>query len=76
MFKIVSLGGKMFKNDIKLVPIEQLQKTKNKKKKRTLCTAKLFQMFKQQLFPEIFLKFLYLKNETRIQRNQKKNKNK
>lgn len=45
MFKIVSLGGKMFKNDIKLVPIEQHQKTK----KRTLCMAKLFQMFKQQL---------------------------
>ena len=45
MFKIVSLGGKMFKNDIKLVPIEQLQKTK----KGTLCMAKLLQMFKQQL---------------------------
>lgn len=52
MFKIVSLGGKMFKNDIKLVPIEQLKKTKTKK--RTLCMAKLFQMFKQQLFPKKF----------------------
>ena len=37
-------------NDTKAVLVEQLEK---KKKKIMLCTAKLFEMFKLQLFPKI-----------------------